>query len=88
MMAEKWAKSKSHRKKKEQADKKEKNESGSDQPSPEGSNPSLPELPKPNGVMSRLNDEVKLLMRLNHPNIIKVYQVIDSEHECFIVMYI
>jgi serine/threonine protein kinase len=25
-------------------------------------------------------------MRLSHPNIIKIYQVIDTETECFIVM--
>ncbi|KAJ1515000.1 SIK kinase 3 [Coelomomyces lativittatus] len=33
-----------------------------------------------------LLSEVKLMMRLNHPNIIKLYQVIDTEAECFIIM--
>ena len=30
--------------------------------------------------------EVRLMMRLDHPNIIKIYQVIDSEDEAYIVM--
>lgn len=30
--------------------------------------------------------EIQLIMRLNHPNIIKVYQIFDSEDECLVVM--
>ncbi|ORZ37910.1 hypothetical protein BCR44DRAFT_1483602 [Catenaria anguillulae PL171] len=37
-------------------------------------------------LMDSLYAEVKLLMRLNHPNIIGLYQVIDSDDECFIIM--
>lgn len=34
----------------------------------------------------QLQTEVQLLMRLDHPNVIKVYQVVDTEDECFVVM--
>ncbi|KAJ3374207.1 Protein kinase [Allomyces arbusculus] len=37
-------------------------------------------------LMDSLYAEVKLLMRLSHPNIIGLFQVIDSEDECFIIM--
>jgi len=30
--------------------------------------------------------EVQLLMRLDHPNVIKLYQMVESEDECYIVM--
>lgn len=36
--------------------------------------------------LSSLSKEVKLLMRLEHPNIIKLHQVIDTEAELFIIM--
>ena len=36
--------------------------------------------------MKDLQNEVKMMMKLNHPNIIKIYQVIDSAEECYIVM--
>ncbi|KAI8849808.1 kinase-like domain-containing protein [Chytridium lagenaria] len=36
--------------------------------------------------MSTLQLEVQLLMRLDHPNIINLYQVMDTEDECFVVM--
>jgi len=36
----------------------------------------------------RLQNEVQLMMRLDHPNIIKIYQVIESEEETLIVMYV
>ena len=39
-----------------------------------------------NKIVSNLEIEVQLIVRLNHPNIIKVYQVIDSDDECLIVM--
>ncbi|KAI8900516.1 kinase-like domain-containing protein [Globomyces pollinis-pini] len=35
---------------------------------------------------SPLQKEVQLLMKLNHPNIITIYEVVDSVNECFIVM--
>jgi serine/threonine protein kinase len=51
----------------------------------------LPPLPKEGakegGLISSLQKEVQLLMRLQHPNIIKIYQVIDSDTECHIVMF-
>ncbi|KNE64032.1 CAMK/CAMKL protein kinase [Allomyces macrogynus ATCC 38327] len=37
-------------------------------------------------LMDSLYAEVKLLMRLSHPNIIGLFQVIDTEDECFIIM--
>jgi hypothetical protein len=46
-------------------------------------------LPDPNtstSLIDSLYAEVRLLMRLNHPNIIGLYQVIDTDDECFIVM--
>lgn len=30
--------------------------------------------------------EVQLLMRLEHPNVIKLYQMVESTDECYIVM--
>lgn len=36
--------------------------------------------------INSLENEVQLLMRLDHPNVIKTYQVIDSEEECYVVM--
>ncbi|KAJ3106347.1 Map microtubule affinity-regulating kinase [Phlyctochytrium bullatum] len=36
--------------------------------------------------MSTLQLEVQLLMRLDHPNIINLYQVMETEDECFVVM--
>jgi serine/threonine protein kinase len=53
----------------------------------------LPPTPQPAvedsstmSFISKLENEVQLLMRLDHPNVIKTYQVIDSEEECYIVM--
>ncbi|KAI9219990.1 kinase-like domain-containing protein [Blastocladiella britannica] len=37
-------------------------------------------------LVDTLYAEVKLLMRLHHPNIIGLYQVIDGDDECFIIM--
>ncbi|KAL7747270.1 hypothetical protein RI367_007324 [Sorochytrium milnesiophthora] len=37
-------------------------------------------------LVDGLYAEVRLLMRLDHPNIIGLYQVIDTEDECFIIM--
>lgn len=36
--------------------------------------------------INKLENEVQLLMRLDHPNVIRTYQVIDSEDECHVVM--
>jgi 5'-AMP-activated protein kinase, catalytic alpha subunit len=36
--------------------------------------------------LNRLSKEVKLLMKLDHPNIIKLHQVIDTESELYIIM--
>lgn len=46
--------------------------------------------PEVEGVdfVSKLQLEVQLMLRLEHPNIVTVYQVIDSEEECFIIMYL
>lgn len=30
--------------------------------------------------------EVQLLMRLNHPNVIRLYQVIETDEECYVIM--
>ncbi len=38
--------------------------------------------------ISKLQKEVQLMMRLDHPNIVRIYQVLETEEECFIVMYI
>ncbi|KAI8914661.1 kinase-like domain-containing protein, partial [Gorgonomyces haynaldii] len=35
---------------------------------------------------SKTKNEVKMMVRLNHPNIIRIYQVIDTPTECFVVM--
>ncbi len=37
-------------------------------------------------VLDSLSKEVKLLMRMDHPNVIKLFQVVDTENEVFIVM--
>ncbi|KAI8593281.1 kinase-like domain-containing protein, partial [Geranomyces variabilis] len=34
----------------------------------------------------KLQLEVQLLMRLDHPNVIRLYQVMETEEECFVVM--
>jgi serine/threonine protein kinase len=36
--------------------------------------------------LSRVAPEVKLLMRLDHPNIIKLYQMMENERLCCVVM--
>ncbi|KAJ3191311.1 Map microtubule affinity-regulating kinase [Irineochytrium annulatum] len=36
--------------------------------------------------MSTVQLEVQLLMRLDHPNVINLYQVMETEDECFVVM--
>ncbi|TPX33232.1 hypothetical protein SmJEL517_g03808 [Synchytrium microbalum] len=41
---------------------------------------------KPSSFLSHLQAEVQLIMRLDHPNVIKIYQVLDTEEECFVVM--
>lgn len=47
----------------------------------------VPEIEKGSSkFIDKLQNEVQLMMRLCHPNIIKVYQVIESEKECYIVM--
>jgi serine/threonine protein kinase len=47
----------------------------------------IPEREKGSALfIDNLQKEVQLMMRLNHPNIIKIYQVIESETECYIVM--
>lgn len=42
--------------------------------------------PETLAFINGLQKEVQLMMRLCHPNIIKIYQVIESESECYIVM--
>ena len=36
--------------------------------------------------VDKLDVEVKLMMKLDHPNIIRIFQVIDSETVCYIIM--
>jgi 5'-AMP-activated protein kinase catalytic alpha subunit len=36
--------------------------------------------------ISGLQLEVQLLMRLNHPNVIRLYQVIETDEECYVIM--
>ena len=36
--------------------------------------------------LKQLSTEVQLLMRLDHPNIIRLFQVIESEDECYVIM--
>ncbi|EGF83144.1 hypothetical protein BATDEDRAFT_8115, partial [Batrachochytrium dendrobatidis JAM81] len=33
-----------------------------------------------------LERELQLMMRLDHPNIVKIYQVLETDDECFVVM--
>lgn len=50
-------------------------------------NPALPVSTSTTvNFINQLENEVQLLMRLDHPNIIRTYQVIDSEEECYVVM--
>ncbi|KAJ3125508.1 Serine/threonine-protein kinase par-1 [Nowakowskiella sp. JEL0407] len=44
------------------------------------------ETGKTSSFVSSLQTEVQLLMRLDHPNVIRLYQVMESEDECFVVM--
>ncbi len=52
-----------------------------DVPEPEQVGPAQPSF------VSTIQTEVQLLMRLEHPNIIKIFQVMETETECFVVMY-
>ena len=36
--------------------------------------------------LDALQLEVQLLMRLEHPNIIKLYQMMENDEECYVVM--
>ncbi|KND04169.1 CAMK/CAMKL protein kinase [Spizellomyces punctatus DAOM BR117] len=44
------------------------------------------EAKTPPPFVSQLQLEVQLLMRLDHPNVIRLYQVMETEEECFVVM--
>jgi serine/threonine protein kinase len=57
---------------------------------PESDDEMIVAHPEAEGVdfVSKLQLEVQLMLRLEHPNIVPVYQVIDSEEECFIIMYL
>lgn len=46
----------------------------------------VPSESKSGDFINNLQKEAKLMIRLNHPNIIKIYQIIESETECYIVM--
>ena len=58
--------------------------------------PPRPFSPGPNTTATNLNTdpsflekfqlEVKIMMRLDHPNILRIYQVIDSEAFCYVVL--
>ncbi len=41
---------------------------------------------KMGNIVTKMELEVQLMMRLDHPNIVKIYQVIESDAELFIVM--
>ena len=41
---------------------------------------------KTGNIVTKMELEVQLMMRLDHPNIVKIYQVIESDAELFIVM--
>ncbi|TPX60237.1 hypothetical protein PhCBS80983_g01904 [Powellomyces hirtus] len=61
------------------------------QPSGDISESELPTIPMPDGApvptfVSQLQLEVQLIMRLDHPNVIRLYQVMETEEECFVVM--
>ncbi|KAJ3347403.1 Map microtubule affinity-regulating kinase [Entophlyctis luteolus] len=45
--------------------------------------PSVPEAPS---FISALQLEVQLMMRLDHPNIINLYSIMETEDECYVVM--
>ena len=36
--------------------------------------------------ISNLQLEVQLLMRLDHPNVIRLYQIMETDDECYVVM--
>ncbi|KAJ3273073.1 MAP/microtubule affinity-regulating kinase 3 [Terramyces sp. JEL0728] len=38
------------------------------------------------GYLSTFQKEVLLMMRFDHPNVIKTYKIIESEEECYIIM--
>lgn len=42
--------------------------------------------PEKDQFMPTIQKEVKLMMRLDHPNVIKTYQIFDSVEECYVVM--
>lgn len=44
------------------------------------------EEPEGDSLLGKLQPEVQLLMRLDHPNVIKLYQVMETENECYIIM--
>jgi len=53
------------------------------------SSPPPSPIPEPiPSFMIPLQDEVQLLARLEHPNIIQIYQVIDTKDETFIIMFV
>ena len=46
----------------------------------------IPEETDSMPFISKLQKEVQLMMRLDHPHVIKVFQVLETEDECYIVM--
>jgi serine/threonine protein kinase len=52
----------------------------------EDSPPNIEISVKQNAPVLDLQPEVLLLMNLDHPNIVKIFQVIDSDDECYIVL--
>nr|KAJ3417848.1 Serine/threonine-protein kinase par-1 [Polyrhizophydium stewartii] len=50
------------------------------------STPAAPKQDSNPSFISTMQKEVQLMMRLDHPHIIKIFQVLETEEECFIVM--
>lgn len=37
-------------------------------------------------IIGKMEKEVQLMMRLDHPNIVRVYEIFDEDEETFIIM--
>lgn len=39
-------------------------------------------------IIGKMEKEVQLMMRLDHPNIVRVYEIFDEDEETFIIMWV